>query len=111
MVARSAYAQLRYSPLLLIGTVAGMGLIYLAPPLLTLFASSPASVLAATAYLLMVIAFEPTLRLYGRSPLWGFALPLIAAVYLGFTLNSAYQHSAGRGGLWKGRIQAETGKQ
>ena len=32
MVARSAYAQLRYSPLLLIGTVAGMGLIYLAPP-------------------------------------------------------------------------------
>ena len=110
MVARSAYAQLRYSPLLLIGTVAGMGLIYLAPPLLTLFASSPASVLAATAYLLMVIAFEPTLRLYGRSPLWGFALPLIAAVYLGFTLDSAYQHSAGRGGLWKGRIQAETGK-
>jgi hypothetical protein len=50
------------------------------------------------------------LRLYGRSPLWGFALPLIAAVYLGFTLDSAYQHSAGRGGLWKGRIQAETGK-
>jgi hopene-associated glycosyltransferase HpnB len=110
MVARSAYAQLRYSPLLLIGTVASMGLIYLAPPLLTLFASAPASVLAATAYLLMVIAFEPTLRLYGRSPLWGFALPLIAAVYLGFTLDSAYQHSAGRGGLWKGRIQAETGK-
>jgi len=111
MVARSAYAQLRYSPLLLIATVAGMSLIYLAPPVLTLFASFPANALAAGAYVLMVIAFEPTLRLYGHSPLWGFALPLIAAVYLGFTLDSAYQHSAGRGGLWKGRVQAETGKQ
>jgi hopene-associated glycosyltransferase HpnB len=111
MVARSAYAQLRYSPLLLIATVAGMGLIYLGPPILTLFASYPANALAVGAYVLMVIAFEPTLRLYGRSPLWGFALPLIAVVYLGFTLDSAYQHSAGRGGLWKGRVQAETGKQ
>jgi hopene-associated glycosyltransferase HpnB len=111
MVARSAYAQLRYSPLLLIGTVAGMCLIYLAPPVLALFASYPANALAVGTYLLMVSVFEPTLRLYRRSPLWGFALPLIAAVYLGFTLDSAYQHSAGRGGLWKGRVQAEAGKQ
>ena len=37
MVARSAYAQLRYSPLLLAGTVVGMALTYLAPPLLALF--------------------------------------------------------------------------
>ena len=58
----------------------------------------------------MVIAFQPTLRLYGRSPLWGLALPLIAAVYLGFTLDSAYQHSAGRGGLWKGPRAGRNGK-
>ena len=42
MVSRSAYAQLRYSPLLLAGTVVGMALTYLAPPLLALFASGPA---------------------------------------------------------------------
>jgi hopene-associated glycosyltransferase HpnB len=111
MVARSAYAQLRYSPLLLLGTVVGMILVYLAPPVLILAASYPASVFAATAYLLMAIAFQPTLRFYHRSPLWGLALPLIAATYLGFTLDSAYQHGAGRGGLWKGRVQAQAGKQ
>jgi hypothetical protein len=59
----------------------------------------------------MAVAFQPTLRFYNRSPLWGLALPFIAATYLGFTLDSAYQHSVGRGGLWKGRIQAEAGKQ
>ena len=37
MVARSAYAQLRYSPVLLAGTVVGMAVIYLAPVWLALF--------------------------------------------------------------------------
>jgi hopene-associated glycosyltransferase HpnB len=111
MVARSAYAKLRYSPVLLLGTMFGMSLLYLAPPLLILTWSYPASVFAGAAYLLMALAFQPTLRFYHRSRLWGFALPLIAAVYLGFTLDSAYQHGAGRGGLWKGRVQAQTGKQ
>lgn len=111
MVARSAYAQLRYSPMLLLGTVAGMALVYVAPPVLFLAASYPACLFAGAAYLLMAIAFQPTLRFYHRSPLWGLALPLIAATYLGFTLNSAYQHGAGRGGLWKGRVQAQAGKQ
>jgi hopene-associated glycosyltransferase HpnB len=111
MVARSAYAQLRYSPLLLLGTIAGMILVYLAPPVLFLTQSYPACVFAGAAYLLMAMAFQPTLRFYHRSPLWGLALPLIAATYLGFALDSAYQHSAGRGGLWKGRVQAQAGKQ
>src|ERR1700743_1624579 len=38
MVARSAYAQLSYSPLLLAGTVLGMVLVYLAAPNAALFA-------------------------------------------------------------------------
>jgi hypothetical protein len=54
----------------------------------------------------MWIAFQPILRFYGLSPLWGPALPLIAAVYMAFTLDSAYQHARGRGGMWKGRAQA-----
>jgi hypothetical protein len=40
MVARSAYAQLNYSPLTLAGTVAGLALTYLVPPLMALLASS-----------------------------------------------------------------------
>ena len=63
MVARSAYAQLYYSPALLFGTVIGMGLIYLAPLVFALFSNYPANVIAAATYALMVIAFQPTLRL------------------------------------------------
>jgi hopene-associated glycosyltransferase HpnB len=111
MVARSAYAQLRYSPVLLVGTVLAMLAIYVAPPALAVLAAYPANMLAAVTYLLMFIAYQPTLRFYNRSPLWGLALPLIATVYVGFTLDSAYQHVRGRGGLWKGRVQAEVGRQ
>ena len=106
MVARSAYAQLRYSPLLLSAVIAGMALTFLAAPGLTAFAGPPASIIAAVAWALMSLAFLPILRFYGLSPLWTLALPLIAAAYLAFTLDSAYQHWRGQGGLWKGRSQA-----
>jgi hopene-associated glycosyltransferase HpnB len=110
MVARSAYAQLRYSPVLLGATVIAMLIIYVAPPALAVLGPYPANILAAAAYMLMFIAYQPTLRFYNRSALWGFALPLIATAYVGFTLDSAYQHMRGRGGLWKGRVQAEAGR-
>jgi hopene-associated glycosyltransferase HpnB len=106
MVSRSAYAQLRYSPLVLAGTVVGMALTYLAPPLLALFASGAARWLGLLAWGLMAIAFVPTLRLYGRSVLWGLALPAIALCYMLFTLDSALQFARGKGGMWKGRVQA-----
>jgi hypothetical protein len=41
-----------------------------------------------------------------RSWPWAAALPAIAAMYMAFTLDSAYQHARGRGGMWKGRAQA-----
>ena len=107
MVARSAYAQLRYSPLLLAGTVAGMALTYLAPPLVAMFGLGTARVVAGITWVLMAIAFQPTLRFYGVSPFWGFVLPLIALKYMIFTLDSAYQYMRGRGGSWKGRVQAK----
>jgi hopene-associated glycosyltransferase HpnB len=106
MVARSAYAQLHYSPVLLGGTVVGMALTYLAPPLLALFASGTAQIFGAVAWVLMALAFQPTLRLYRLSPLWGLALPAIALCYMLFTFDSALQFTRGKGGQWKGRIQA-----
>jgi hopene-associated glycosyltransferase HpnB len=106
MVSRSAYAQLRNSPLLLAGTVAGIALTYLAPPLLALFATGTAQWLGLVAWGLMALTFIPTLRLYRRSPLWGLALPAIALCYMLFTIDSALQFARGKGGLWKGRIQA-----
>jgi hopene-associated glycosyltransferase HpnB len=106
MVVRSAYAQLRYSPLLLMGTTAGMLLTYLVPPLLAIFGSGAARIVGGVTWLLMAIAFQPTLRFYRCSPLWGIALPVIALEYMLFTLDSAYQYVRGRGGNWKGRMQA-----
>ncbi len=106
MVARSAYAQLRYSPLLLAATVAGMALVYLAPVVLALFGHGPAQALGLLAWALMTIAFLPMLRFYQRPPLWGPFLPLIALAYMAFTVDSAYQYARKRGGLWKGRVQS-----
>ena len=110
MVSRTAYAQLRYSPLLLAGTVLGLALTYLAPVALALFAGGVAQFIGIFAWLLMALAFRPTLRFYGLSALWGLALPAIAAVYMAFTVDSAYQHARGRGGMWKGRAQADLRK-
>jgi hopene-associated glycosyltransferase HpnB len=110
MVARTAYAQLRYSPLLLAGAVLGLALSYLAPVALALFAAGFAQFAGLFAWASMAIAFRPILRFYGMSSfgswLWAAALPAIAAMYMAFTLDSAYQHARGRGGMWKGRAQA-----
>jgi hopene-associated glycosyltransferase HpnB len=105
MVSRTAYAQLNYSPLLLAGTVLGLTITYVAPVLLTAFAGGTARLLGIIAWLAMALAFQPTLRFYRVSMLWGLALPAIAAIYMAFTLDSAYQHARGRGGMWKGRAQ------
>ena len=106
MVARSAYDQLGYSPLMLAGTVLGMLIVYVAPPALALFATGPARWLGLAAWLAMAAAYQPILRFFRRSPLWGLALPAIGATYVAFTLDSAYQYARGRGGEWKGRVQA-----
>jgi len=106
MVSRTAYAQLGYSPLLLAGTVLGLAITYLAPVLFAAFGSGTARFLGIAAWFLMALAFQPILRFYRVSPLWGLALPAIAAIYMAFTVDSAYQHARGRGGMWKGRAQA-----
>jgi hopene-associated glycosyltransferase HpnB len=106
MVTRSAYAQLDYSPLKLIGAVLGMIVGYLAPPLLALTAPSPAREAGLVAYLLMIQAYMPSLRFYGMARWRALALPLVAACYTWFTIISAWRHCRGRGGEWKGRYQA-----
>jgi hopene-associated glycosyltransferase HpnB len=107
MVTRSAYAQLRYSPALLLATTTGMIVTYMAPPLLAIFSAGAARLVALLTWGLMALAFVPTLRFYRLSPSWALALPAIALEYLLFTLDSAYQHMRGRGGAWKGRVQGK----
>jgi hypothetical protein len=107
MVARTAYTQLRYSPLLLAGTVAAMLVLYVAPPValaLGIARRRPELALAgALAWGTMSAAYAPTVRLY-RQPLWrALTLPLAGVLYTLMTVDSARRHAGGRGGAWKGR--------
>jgi hopene-associated glycosyltransferase HpnB len=102
MISRTAFAQLHHSTLLLLGTILGMAVIYLAPPLL-LFTSG--AYLGLASWILMAIAYAPALRFYGRSIAWAPLLPLIALFYVSATLDSALSYWTGRGGVWKDRVQ------
>ncbi|MEH0542098.1 glycosyltransferase [Streptomyces sp. B21-105] len=107
MVSRSAYAQLRHSPALLLGTVLGLALVYLVPPLALLVGltagSAPTAVCGALAWLVMAGTYVPMLRHY-RQPVWlAPLLPFTAFLYLLMTVDSAVQHYRGRGAAWKGR--------
>lgn len=108
MVARTAYTQLNYSPLLLLGTVFGMTLIYLVPPLAVigglLTGNLPFALTGLVTWLLMAIAYFPTIKLYNCSPFLAFCLPGIALLYNLMTIDSAWRHWRGKGGAWKGRV-------
>ncbi len=110
MVSRSAYAQLRYSPLVLAGTVAGLAVIYLVPPAAlaagVLSGDAAAAWAGGTAWAVMAGTYLPMLRYY-RQPLWlAPLLPFTALLYLLMTVDSAVQHYRGRGSAWKGRTYA-----
>ncbi|MFG3181382.1 glycosyltransferase [Streptomyces nigra] len=113
MVSRSAYAQLRHQPALLLGTIAGLALVYLVPPVaLAVGAASGdkvAAVLGGLAWLVMTGTYVPMLRYY-RQPLWlAPLLPVTAFLYLLMTADSAVQHYRGRGAAWKGRTYTRPG--
>jgi hopene-associated glycosyltransferase HpnB len=108
MVARTAYVQLRHSPLLLLGTVLGMVLVWMVPPLAALFGHGAARWLGLAAWAAASGAYLPTLRRFGQAPLWAPLLPLVAAFYTAATLGSAFDHHRGRGVVWKSRAYQET---
>ena len=113
MVARSAYTQLGHSPLVLAGTIVGMVFLYALPPLACVggavaaaFAVPDAIVLAAfgaATWGLMAASFVPMLRHHGVG--WWIAplLPVAGVLYTAMTVSSAWRHTRGRGGAWKGR--------
>jgi hopene-associated glycosyltransferase HpnB len=110
MVARSAFTQLRHSTVLLVGTLAGLAILYLLPPLgvLTLPWHGDPLVAAACAgaWALQTASFAPTLALYGRGLAFGLLLPVAGALYAGMTFDSARRHWSRRGAEWKGRVAA-----
>ncbi|WP_314412871.1 glycosyltransferase [Streptomyces kroppenstedtii] len=110
MVSRSAYAQLRHNPLLLAGTVAGLAVVYLVPPVALVVGLVAGAHLAAAAgglaWLLMTVTYLPMLRYYRQPLALAPLLPFTALMYLFMTVDSAVQHYRGRGAAWKGRTYA-----
>jgi hopene-associated glycosyltransferase HpnB len=115
MIARSAYVQLRYSPLILAGTIVGLLLLYVAPPaglIAALIAAAAGSDSSATitaglaglaGWALMTASYLPMLRLYRLSALRAPTLPLIAVLYAAMTADSARRHYSGSAVSWRGR--------
>ena len=109
MVARTAYVQLRFSPVVLAGTVAGLGLVWLVPPAAALFGHGLARWAGLAAWAGSAASFVPTLRRFRQPLLWALALPLVAGFYMAATLGSAVDHHRGRGVVWKRRAYREAG--
>ena len=107
MVARTAYVQLRFSPLLLAGTVAGMALVWMVPLLAAVFGQGFGRLFGIAAWLIATASFLPTLRRFRLPPFWALLLPAVAAFYTAATIGSAVDHHRGRGVVWKQRAYRE----
>ncbi|MDE2049808.1 MAG: glycosyltransferase [Gammaproteobacteria bacterium] len=105
MISRTAFNQLRHSYLALAGTLLGLIVTYLAPPLLLLARERAVVALGAAAWLLMTACYLPMVRLYRLSPAFALTLPAVALFYAAATVHSAIEYALGRGGKWKGRAQ------
>jgi hypothetical protein len=115
MVARTAFTQLRYSPLLLLAAILGMGLVFVVPPVsvaagflawasaATDMACAALAGVGAVAWALMTLTYLPILAWYGVSLAYGPFLPASALLYTLMTADSAWRTWRGRGGAWKGR--------
>ena len=110
MVRRTAFTELNYSWLRLIGTVVGLTVALGLPPLFFLcglmFLGLPSVVdVEVSAQLALLLMFEggiawglmttlylPGVRFFDLRSVWGFSLPLAAMLYEAMTLDSAFRH-------------------
>jgi hopene-associated glycosyltransferase HpnB len=106
MIARSAYAQLHFSPMVLAGTTMAMALVWLVPAAAALFGHGWTALLGLLTWALFAAAYLPTLSRFRRSFVWAVFLPAIALFYMAATIGSAVNYHRGRGVVWKGRAYA-----
>lgn len=108
MVARSAFTQLGYSTVALLGCTVVFVAAFWSPVAGLFLGDGPARVLAALALLAMMVTYLPTLRFYGLAGGWSLALPLIGTLYLAMTWSSAWRYWRGQRSRWKGRTYGKT---
>lgn len=106
-IRRTAYTQLKYSPVLLVVVAVVMLAVFGVPPIALVAGVLQGDLLVAGAgaagWLLMALNYAPQVRFSGLGLHWALALPLAATLFLFATLDSAVRHHFGRGAGWKGR--------
>jgi hopene-associated glycosyltransferase HpnB len=105
VISRTAFNQLKHSSLLLLCTVVGMVITYLAPLLLLLTHNRLTIFAGAVTWAAMTVTYSRMVHYYRLNVAWALTLPIAALFYLGATIHSALNYWAGRGGDWKGRFQ------
>ncbi len=113
MVKRTAFTQLGYSYPLLAISIAGLGFLYLVPPLTTVLGivrgDDRLTIAGSLGWGAMAFAYAPTMRLYKRPAHETLALPAAAALYMAMAVDSAIAHARKKGGAWKGRTYGDAG--
>ena len=103
MITRTAFTQLKYSGVILAGTIIGLALVWLAAPYEILFGHGWHFLFGLAAFALAAISYFPTLARYRQSKFFALALPLIALFYMAATIASAWHYWRGTGAKWKSR--------
>lgn len=117
MVARNAFAQLKYSWLALVGTVLGLVTLFAVPVIgvctfMVGIASQVTILSSGLSLLIMALMYVPTLRFFSLSVWRAFTLPVVGGFYLAMTVSSAINYLSGRH-EWRGtrmKIVHENGK-
>jgi len=104
MVARAAFAQLRYSVGLLVLCTLAMLLVYGIPAVMVASSNIVMRGLSLGSLAIMFLTYVPILRFYNRSWAWALCLPFIAALFLAMTWTSAVRYWQGEQTRWKGRV-------
>ena len=103
MISRTAFTQLRHSPLLLTVTLIGLVAVWWLPAAAMVLGHGLGRAAGAAAFALSALSYLPTLARYGRNRFWALALPVIALFYMTATVHSAFHYWRGRGVRWKSR--------
>jgi hopene-associated glycosyltransferase HpnB len=122
MVRRTAFTELRYSWWRLVGTVVGMGLMFVLPPFLTVWGSlrwlagigdttmkavygSPLFFMLGgmSAWMLSALVYCPAIRFFGLPIAHVWSLPLSGLLYGAMTADSAWRYATGRRIGWRDR--------
>jgi hopene-associated glycosyltransferase HpnB len=104
MVARTAFAQLRYSVGRLVLCTLVMVLVYQVPVVMVASSNILVRYLSLGSLVIMFLTYVPILRFYHRSWAWAFGLPLVAVLFLAMTWTSAIRYWRGERSRWKGRV-------